>query len=274
MPLGTTRQQSLPKAMLPPAKPASDLYTLLAGGPEAVPGGGVGRTCRRWSLRTALALAMFAAGACVGAMAMKATEPIPSPADESPYEFVCHDGETNVPLETSCERINEINGAAGARRRLTSVETAYSCLPHYRLRVPVVKGGEDGEDAGRYVTFPYHAEAEIEKPDARFTMAIILVHGAYRDADNYFCLMYGLHKRVSHRSDDEVLVITPDFNYENDEGARPGDAFWNRSRPFVTGARERTLRRRAASATPSRRTTCSTRSSSSSRARRSSPRWT
>ena len=34
------------------------------------------------------------------------------------------------------------------------------------------------------------------------------------------------------RTDEEVLVITPDFNYENDEGVEIGDAFWNNSRPW------------------------------------------
>jgi len=29
-----------------------------------------------------------------------------------------------------------------------------------------------------------------------------------------------------------VLVIAPDFNYENDEGVLPADAFWNKSRPW------------------------------------------
>ena len=29
-----------------------------------------------------------------------------------------------------------------------------------------------------------------------------------------------------------MLVITPDFNYENDEGVEIGDAFWNNSRPW------------------------------------------
>ena len=27
-------------------------------------------------------------------------------------------------------------------------------------------------------------------------------------------------------------MITPDFNYENDEGVEIGDAFWNNSRPW------------------------------------------
>ena len=46
-------------------------------------------------------------------------------------------------------------------------------------------------------------------------MAIIVIHGANRDADNYFCSFYGLHKMISYRTEEEVLVIAPDFNYES-----------------------------------------------------------
>ena len=75
------------------------------------------------------------------------------------YDFVCHAGETNVDLDTACERIRVYEGAAAARRRqLTSVPTAYSCLPHYRVPVTGTNG---------LVTFPYHATSDMMKPEAR-----------------------------------------------------------------------------------------------------------
>lgn len=136
----------------------------------------------------------------------------------------CSGAETlGVTLEEACGRIEEIVGAAGARRRLTGVPTSYSCLPHYRLPLT----GTDGR-----VVFPYHAEIDLNKGDSKATMAIIVIHGAMRDADSYFCAFYDLHKDQAYRSEDEVIVITPDFNYESDPGVEPGDAFWNKSRPW------------------------------------------
>ena len=45
-------------------------------------------------------------------------------------------------------------------------------------------------------------------------------------------MMYSLHKLQKYRNDEDILIIAPDFNYENDEGVIPSDAFWNTSRPW------------------------------------------
>jgi len=100
------------------------------------------------------------------------------------YMPKCRDGEAlRVPLEKACARVEAAAGKeAGARRRLTGVATAYSCLPHYRIPVT----GTDGR-----VTFPYHSETLLSEGDERATMALVVLHGAYRDADSYFCAMCG-----------------------------------------------------------------------------------
>ncbi|EOD24750.1 hypothetical protein EMIHUDRAFT_238346 [Emiliania huxleyi CCMP1516] len=118
------------------------------------------------------------------------------------YMPKCRDGEAlRVPLEKACARVEAAAGKeAGARRRLTGVATAYSCLPHYRIPVT----GTDGR-----VTFPYHSETLLSEGDERATMALVVLHGAYRDADSYFCAMYDIQHEQGYRS----------------------DAFWNTSRP-------------------------------------------
>ena len=141
-------------------------------------------------------------------------------------DFVCHDGETNVDLDTACERIREYEGSAGARRRrgLTSVPTAYSCLPHYRIPVTGTNG---------LVTFPYHASSDMMQPEiGKHTLAIIVLHGALRDADTYFCMMRNLKFSQKERDPNRIIVITPDFNYRDDPGVQEGDAWWNHSKPW------------------------------------------
>jgi len=115
-----------------------------------------------------------------------------------PNDYVpkCEGSQTmGVTLEEACGRIEAVAGAAGARRKLTGVPTTYSCLPHYRLPLT----GTDGR-----VQFPYHAEVDLQKGDPKVTMAIVVIHGAMRDADNYFCAFYDLHKDQQFRTDEEV----------------------------------------------------------------------
>jgi pimeloyl-ACP methyl ester carboxylesterase len=168
-----------------------------------------------------LAAVAFAVGAFVDHTMFGDARTSQLPPDYVPK---CSGTETlGVTLEEACSRIEEAAGAAGARRKLTGTSTSYSCLPHYR--VPLT--GTDGR-----VVFPYHAEMDLTKGGPKITMAVVVIHGAMRDADNYFCSFYDLHKDQKFRTDEEVLVITPDFNYENDEGVEIGDAFWNNSRPW------------------------------------------
>ena len=74
------------------------------------------------------------------------------------------------------------------------------------------------------MTFPYHAEYDIMKGDKELTMAIIVLHGAQRDADNYFAPS-SLHKDQSYRTEEEVLVIARLQLRERLLGVLEGDAF-------------------------------------------------
>ena len=130
-----------------------------------------------------LAAVAFAVGAFVDHTMFGDARTSQLPPDYVPK---CSGTETlGVTLEEACSRIEEAAGAAGARRKLTGTSTSYSCLPHYR--VPLT--GTDGR-----VVFPYHAEMDLTKGDPKITMAIVVIHGAMRDADNYFCAFYDLHK--------------------------------------------------------------------------------
>ena len=130
--------------------------------------------------------------------------------------------ESKISIDESCARIEAFAGGAGARRRLTAMKSQYSCLPHYRIPIT----GTDGK-----VTFAYHATTDIARGGSH-KLAVIVMHGAYRDADNYFCMMHSLMKKQPYRDPKDIVVISPDFNYANDEGVVPTDAFWNSSKPW------------------------------------------
>ena len=130
-------------------------------------------------------------------------------------------------LQDACARIEEFAGAAGARRRLTGTPLAYSCLPHFRIHLRT-----GPESAMSPVTFPYHSEVDLEATgDRNATIAMIIMHGAMRDADSYFCSFFKMEQSQPYRDPSSVLVITPDFNYANDEGVQASDAWWNSSKP-------------------------------------------
>ena len=137
-----------------------------------------------------------------------------------------------IDWEEACRRVS----SAGARRRdLSSVmEEAYldsddpfvvydeTCLRVYRLDLYV---------GGKKATFPYHAN-QLLRTGGNQTMALFIQHGAMRDANHYFCSFRKLMKEQDYRPFDDILVITPDFNFKNDEGVLPSDAFWNSTKPW------------------------------------------
>jgi hypothetical protein len=132
-------------------------------------------------------------------------------------------------LQAACARIEEYAGSAGARRRLTGTPLEYSCLPHFRIRV---RSGLDSKKLSPAVTFPYHSEVDLEATgDRNATVAMLIMHGAMRDADSYFCSLYKLEQSQPYRDPSRVLIIAPDFNYANDDGVLPSDAWWNASKP-------------------------------------------
>ena len=134
----------------------------------------------------------------------------------------------------ACDRL----GAAGARRKLYTGKSDRSneledqffpasdtitydeyCLPVYRLEL---FGG---------ITFPYHSIQSLHT-GGNFTMALFIQHGAMRNAMDYFCSFTELMELQDYRDFQDVLIIAPNFNYENDELVHPQDAFWNSSKPW------------------------------------------
>ena len=63
-------------------------------------------------------------------------------------------------------------------------------------------------------------------------MAMLVIHGAFRDADAYFCMMHGLMQAQDYRDPKDILIIAPDFSYKGDFGLFKSDAFWNNSHPW------------------------------------------
>jgi hypothetical protein len=146
----------------------------------------------------------------------------------------------NIDWEQACDQIS----SAGARRRSLKVDTSNStstssdgledflldsddpsvtydenCLRVYRL------------DLFGRTTFPYHAN-QLLRAGGNQTMTLFIQHGAMRNADNYFCSFRSLMKEQDYRPFEDILVIAPDFNYKNDDGVLPTDAFWNSTKPW------------------------------------------
>ena len=61
---------------------------------------------------------------------------------------------------------------------------------------------------------------------------MLVIHGAFRDADAYFCMMHGLMQAQDYRDPKDILIIAPDFSYKGDFGLFKSDAFWNNSHPW------------------------------------------
>lgn len=141
-----------------------------------------------------------------------------------------------IDWQQACERIE----GAGARRSLRvddlqaanpkpedlfldsddpSVTYDENCLRVYRL------------DLFGKTTFPYHAN-QLLRAGGNQTMALFIQHGAMRNADSYFCSFRRLMLEQEYRPFSDILVIAPDFNYKNDGGVIPTDAFWNATKPW------------------------------------------
>jgi hypothetical protein len=93
------------------------------------------------------------------------------------------------------------------------------CLLTYRMRI-----------VGN-ITFPYHASSQLSA-GGNYTMALLIQHGAMRNAKDYFCSFKKLMLEQNYRNFEDILIIAPDFNYENDDLVHPQDLFWNSSKPW------------------------------------------
>jgi hypothetical protein len=93
----------------------------------------------------------------------------------------------------------------------------FNCLRVYRLSV-----------LDDQLTFPYYANHLLETGGDE-TMALLVHHGALRDAENYYCTLRRLVLELGHAN---VLVIAPSFRYATDEGVMSSDAVWNTTKPW------------------------------------------
>jgi pimeloyl-ACP methyl ester carboxylesterase len=147
-----------------------------------------------------------------------------------------------IDWEQACRNLA---GGAGARRRRLVVENDHPAAPFvasdleeaYLLDVddPSVVYDEHclrvyRLDLLQNITFPYHAN-NLLRAGGNQTMTLFIQHGAMRDADKYFCSFRQLMKSQTYRPFDDILIIAPDFNYKQDVGVLPTDAFWNSSKP-------------------------------------------
>ena len=145
----------------------------------------------------------------------------------------------NYDWQQACENV----GIAGARRRLmlpfqTDSAPDYPELENFLLESddPSVLYNDDclrtyRLDLEGTMTFPYHAN-QLLRAGGNQTMALFVQHGAMRDADHYFCSFRKLMQNQKYRPFDDILVIAPDFNYKDDSGVLPTDAFWNSTKPW------------------------------------------
>lgn len=138
-----------------------------------------------------------------------------------------------ITWQTACDAL----GAAGARRRLYSdvatptvdedlllsddptITYDEFCLVNYRMNL------------GNNITFPYHASSHLAN-GGDYTLALLIQHGAMRNAEQYFCSFKQLMQEQGYRDFRDVLIIAPNFNYETDTLVHPNDVFWNASKPW------------------------------------------
>lgn len=146
----------------------------------------------------------------------------------------------NIDWQTACESIS----SAGARRHRRLVEEDPSSDIHTPLEEYMVQDMDDPSvvydenclrvyrlDLFGKTTFPYHAN-QLLRAGGNQSMALFIQHGAMRNADNYFCSFRQLMIEQHYVPFSDILVIAPDFNYKNDPGVLPTDAFWNATKPW------------------------------------------
>ena len=143
-----------------------------------------------------------------------------------------------IDWQTACARITAGGGGAGARRQLytgnydrseeisrtnnhilyhtddPSITYDNFCLISYRMNI------------FDNITFPYYASSRLAS-GGEYSMALLIQHGAIRNAEQYFCSFEELMRTQTYRNFHDILIIAPRFNYEHDELVHPNDVFWN-----------------------------------------------
>jgi len=97
-------------------------------------------------------------------------------------------------------------------------------------------------------TFAYYSNGDLERPSNHWKMAMVVFHGATRDAFSYFCSGFQALPGNNNFKPDEILVIAPDFGYRTDwlntaglnitgEDAADSALYWGGSLDYRSGAR-------------------------------------
>eukprot|EP01062_Namystynia_karyoxenos_P055900 TRINITY_DN46909_c0_g1_i1.p1 TRINITY_DN46909_c0_g1~~TRINITY_DN46909_c0_g1_i1.p1 ORF type:complete len:790 (+),score=246.37 TRINITY_DN46909_c0_g1_i1:80-2371(+) len=81
-------------------------------------------------------------------------------------------------------------------------------------------------DLGNGVSFPYFAERPVERVGRGARLAVLMVHGAGRNADDYYCTMREAAKLQQDYAPEEVYVLAPWFTQPQDQ-APPRCSYWN-----------------------------------------------
>ena len=63
-------------------------------------------------------------------------------------------------------------------------------------------------------------------------MALLVQHGAIRNAKAYLCSFESLLRKQRYRDFRDILIVAPRFNYEHNSLVHPNDVFWNATKPW------------------------------------------
>ena len=85
------------------------------------------------------------------------------------------------------------------------------------------------------LAFPYFSSVgDVQRPEAsvaqKIRAAVVVVHGAGRNADEYYCSMREAVRLQTRYTDDAVAVVAPWFRQSNDD-VPSGTVFWDGSDP-------------------------------------------
>jgi len=133
-------------------------------------------------------------------------------------------------------------GAEGRRLLNTPVadEPSDPTAPPNKLLLPYIQTATIGDS-----TFNYYSNVDLEK-GGNYKMAMLVFHGATRDAHSYFCTGVATMNYQDEYATSDIAIIAPDFNYKNDwmiktyaqEHDQNGTAlYWSHSLDYRTGSR-------------------------------------
>jgi hypothetical protein len=136
------------------------------------------------------------------------------PSDLGPYNATCcSDGLTGCGVDYECGPDATCVALPG------NTDPLVQTLPRYQLchapNMQVIFGL--GEDDIRSAYYSSLGKLEALTRDSPIREVIFVVHGAARNADDYFCTMHSVVEKQSTFSKDEVFVVAPRFAAHSDE---------------------------------------------------------